>query len=129
MHFFLIDEWVFLLYDLSRRTTMTKFKYWYVEALVLALLWLLASELGTTLIAVTSYADLLSVAVLIVFIQFLFQAKPPVGTANYLRLSYVALFLTAFAVVAGVSSWIIVVLSGYVFSLSIVYVMRQIKGT
>jgi hypothetical protein len=108
---------------------MTKLKYWYLEAVGLALIWMFASQGATTLIAVTSFADLLSVAVLIVFIQFLFQAKPPVGTANYLRLSYVALLLTAFALVLGRSASIILFLSGYVFSLSIVYVIRQIKGT
>jgi hypothetical protein len=108
---------------------MTKFKYWYLEAVGLALIWMFASQGGTTLIAVSSFADLLSVAVLIVFIQFLFQAHPPIGTGNYLRLSYVALLLTAFALVFGLSASILLFLSGYVFSLSIVYVIRQIHGT
>jgi hypothetical protein len=108
---------------------MSKVKYWYLEAVGLALLWVVAAQSATTLIAVSSFADLLSVAVLIVFIQFLFQAHPPVGTANYLRLSYGALLLTAFALVLGVSASILLFLSGYVFSLSIVYVIRQIHGT
>jgi len=37
--------------------------------------------------------------------------------------------LTAFALVFGLSASILLFLSGYVFSLSIVYVIRQIHGT
>jgi hypothetical protein len=108
---------------------MNKIKYWYIEALVLAVIWTVASGFGNPSIVMASYSDIISVAVLIVFIQFLFQTTPPAGTANYLRLSYLSLLFVGFALASGAPQVIILFLSGYVFSLSIVYVLRQIQGT
>lgn len=108
---------------------MNKLQFWYVEALVLALIWTIAAGFGNPSIVMSSYGDIISVAVLIVFIQFLFQTSPPAGTANYLRLSYLSLLFVGFALVSGAPQVVVLFLSGYVFSLSIVYVLRQIQGT
>lgn len=107
---------------------MNKLRCIYIEAIVLAAVWTVVSSFGNPLIVMSSYGDIISVAVLIVFIQFLFQAKPPVGTAMYLRLSYLSLLFAGFALVSNAPSIVNVFLSGYVFSLSMVYLVRQIKG-
>ena len=107
---------------------MNKLKHWYIEAFVLAIAWTVVSVLTSQPVAMSTYADVISATVLIVFIQFLFQASPPPGTATYLRLSYLSLLAAGFALVSAAPSVVIVFLSGYVFSLSIVYVIRQIQG-
>ncbi len=107
---------------------MNKLKYWYIEAFVLAITWTVVSVLANQPFAITTYADVISATVLIVFIQFLFQASPPLGTANYLRLSYLSLLVAGFALVSAAPSVVLVFLSGYVFSLSVVYLLRQIQG-
>jgi hypothetical protein len=107
---------------------MNNLKAWYVDALGLAFAWTLISFITSSSIAIASFGDLINVAVLIVFVQFLFQADPPVYTGSYLRLSYGSLLLTGFAVIAELPELLLVFLSGYVFSLSLVYLLRQIKG-
>ena len=127
-HSFWLDEEPIVLYDSDGRHTMNNLKSWYVDALGLAFAWTLISFITSSSIAIASFGDLINVAVLIVFVQFLFQADPPVYTSSYLRLSYGSLLLTGFAVIADLPSIVLVGLSGYVFSLSLVYLLRQIKG-
>lgn len=107
---------------------MNKLRYFYLEAVVLAVGWTIVAQTTNQQTAMSSYADIISVAVLVVFVQFLFQAQPPAGTANYLRFSYLSLLFAGFALVSQAPQFVILFLSGYVFSLTMVYLLRQIKG-
>ncbi len=82
-----------------------------------------------TSFAVQSFADLTNVFVLIVFIQFLYQKKPPFGYNRYLLLSYGSLLWIAMMIIFDGPLLLLLFASGFVFSLSIVFLIWSIvKG-
>jgi len=102
---------------------------YFIDALLLAFLWTLGSLSLETAFYIQSYGDLINTFVLVVFIQFLYQTKPPVGYQRYLVLSYTSLALVAFSLLFDASSVFMIFGSGLVFSLSFVFLLWSIiKG-
>jgi hypothetical protein len=102
---------------------------YFIDALLLALLWTLGSLWMETSLVVQSFADLVNVFVLIVFVQFLYQKKPPFGYERYLLLSYGSLLWIAMMIIFEGPLVLLLFGSGFVFSLSIVFLIWSIiKG-
>lgn len=102
---------------------------YYVDALALGLLWTIGSVLMNTHVHVTGFSDLVSVFVLIVFVQFLYQGNQPALYQRYLLLSYGSLLWLALLLVFEGPMVLVLFGSGYVFSLSVVFLLWSIvKG-
>jgi hypothetical protein len=108
---------------------MTILRRYFIDALILAILWTLGGVSLETSFYIQSYADLINVFVLVVFIQFLYQNKPPLGYQRYLVLSYTSLVYVAVSLLLDAPAVFIIFGSGLVFSLSIVFLLWSIiKG-
>jgi len=102
---------------------------YFIDALALTLLWTLGSLWMETSLVVQSFADLINVFVLIVFVQFLYQKNPPLGYERYLLLSYGSLLWIAMMIIFEGPLVLLLFGSGFVFSLSIVFLIWSIiKG-
>jgi hypothetical protein len=102
---------------------------YYVDALALGLLWTFGSVLMNTHVHVGGFTDLINVFVLIVFVQFLYQGKQPPLYQRYLVLSYGSLLWLSLLLVFDGPMILVLFGSGYVFSLSVVFLLWSIvKG-
>jgi hypothetical protein len=119
---------VLAVYDVEEDTPMKWFFQYYIDALILSAVYTGTAMRQESPLAMQSYAELLSAVVMVVFVQFLFQATPPPGYRVYLRLAYGTLLLFSGVLVANGPLWGQVFLSGYLFFVTIIFLLRQLRA-
>jgi hypothetical protein len=96
---------------------------WFPEAALASVFWAVISINNNLPLQFSSYADILSGFVLVVFIQFLYQASPPENYRNYLWLAYGTL---AVVFVFFAEPSVNVGASGYLVFLSLSFIFRTL---
>ncbi len=100
-----------------------KINQWFPEAAFVSVFWAVIAINNNFPLQFSSYADILSGFVLIVFIQFLYQANPPENYRNYLWLAYSTLTVVF---VFFAEPAINIAASGYVVFLSLSFIFRSL---
>ena len=100
-----------------------KSNQWFFEAALASVFWSVIAINNDLPLQFSSYADILSGFVLVVFIQFLYQANPPDDYNRYLILAYSTL---AVVFVFFAEPSVNVVASGYLVFLSLSFIFRTL---
>lgn len=96
---------------------------WFLEAFTATVFWVVIATSTDLGLQFSSYADILSGFVLVVFIQFLYQANPPEHYTRYLLLAYSTLAVVfVFFQIPVVN----VAASGYLVFLSLSFIFRSL---
>lgn len=96
---------------------------WFLEAFTATVFWVVIATQNNLALQFSSYADILSGFVLVVFIQFLYQANPPETYTRYLGLAYgtLAVVFVFFQIpVVNLAA------SGYLVFLSLSFIFRTL---
>jgi membrane-associated HD superfamily phosphohydrolase len=100
-----------------------KTNQWFPEAALATVFWSVIAINNNLPLQFSSYADILSGFVLVVFIQFLYQANPPENYRSYLWLAYATL---AVVFVFFAEASVTIAASGYLVFLSLSFIFRTL---